>query len=100
MLSTSQPGLAFPRISLAERWQRSITRTGAVPFSAVEVGERLLELADQVLAVLAGDDADQSAADIGRALVGMGYRWPASLSATLEVFTAFALEQATPDDLP
>jgi PAS domain S-box-containing protein len=95
--STLHAGLLLERARLAERWQRSITRTAAVPYSAAEIGTRLLELVDKVLLALATDDSAASAAQIGQSLVGIGYRSPDALSATLELFSTFVLENAESD---
>jgi len=97
--STLHAGLELHRATLAERWQRAVTRTGAVPYSAAEVGERLLELVDTVVLVLAGDDDPDSATGVGRALISLGFRSPEALSQTLELFSTFALEQYTGDEL-
>ncbi len=80
------PGAAL-RFELADRWQRAITQTGAVPYSAAEIHERLLELVDVALSVVEGDEGRDAALGLGSDLVRLGFRSPEALGATIELFS-------------
>ena len=62
------------RAQLAERWQRAITATGAVPYSAAEVREQLLQFVDGVFEALDGNASDDVAVRLGCDLVRLGFR--------------------------
>jgi PAS domain S-box-containing protein len=74
------------RLELAERWQRAITQTGAVPYSAAEIHERLLELVDVALGVVEGVCGYHAAVRLGSDVVRLGFRSPEALGATVELF--------------
>ena len=74
------------RAQLAERWQRAITPTGAVPYSASEVREHLLEFVDAVLEIVEGNGSREVAVRLGRDIVQLGFRSPEALAATVELF--------------
>jgi len=81
------------RAQLAERWQRAITPIAAVPYSAAEVRDRLLELVDTALDTVEGEGSREAAAGLGRDLVRLGFRSPAALAATVELFGTALTEE-------
>ncbi len=98
-VASLQAGFDRQRVSLPESWQRAITRTGAAPYTAREVRERLRELVDIAVRVLMVEEGRESSVQIGAALVRLGYRTPEALAATLELLSADFIEDLGPDEL-
>ncbi|MPZ79147.1 MAG: diguanylate cyclase [Actinophytocola sp.] len=87
------------REELARAWTASTTSSAYIPRAVVEVEELLLELVDQLLESLAGDDAAAAGTRIGARLVDEGLVDPNALQATIDVLTEGLLGdlRQTPD---
>ena len=88
------------REELARAWTASTTSAAYIPRAVVEVEELLLELVDQLLAALAGDDPPESVGmRVGARLVDEGFIDPTALQATIDSLTQGLLGdlERTPD---
>jgi len=84
----AEPGLILPpvhrREELARSWTRSATAASYIPRSADEIESLLLELVDQLLAILGAERFSMSAGlSIGHRLVSEGFIDPTALTATI-----------------
>ncbi|HEV7648783.1 MAG TPA: diguanylate cyclase [Actinophytocola sp.] len=94
------PPPEFRREELARAWTVSATSSAYIPRAVVEVEELLLELVDELLAALAGDDpAEPVGLRVGARLVREGFIDPAALQATIDSLTQGLLGdlERTPD---
>jgi diguanylate cyclase (GGDEF)-like protein/PAS domain S-box-containing protein len=88
------------REELARAWTTSTTSATYIPRALAEIEELLLELVDQLLAALAGDDPPESVGmRVGARLVDEGFIDPAALQATIDSLTQGMLGdlERTPD---
>ena len=88
------------RQAIAEHWYNAIARTSCVPFEAVEVRRRLVELTEEVIALLLTEPFEPRRAEaIGASLAGLHYVEPEALGKTLELLGQQLLEGLTADQI-
>ncbi len=87
------------RETIAESWYKALTSTNSfIPLEAVKVGRHLVELTEQVIALLLTEPFEHGKArEIGAALARLRYAQPEALGRTLEVL-ACQLVQGLPAD--
>jgi diguanylate cyclase (GGDEF)-like protein/PAS domain S-box-containing protein len=88
------------REELARAWTTSATSRAYIPRAVAEVEDLLLELVDQLLAALAGEDAPEpTGMRVGARLVREGFIDPTALQATIDSLTQGLLGdlERTPD---
>lgn len=88
------------REELARAWTNHATTRSYIPRAFVEVEQLLLELVDELLAALAGEESPEAAgARVGGRLVTEGFIDPTALRATIDSLTAGLLGdiEETPD---
>ncbi len=88
------------REELARAWTTSATSRAYIPRAVAEVEDLLLELVDQLLAALAGDEAPEpTGLRVGTRLVREGFIDPTALQATIDSLTRGLLGdlERTPD---
>src|SRR3954451_20790971 len=96
----STPPPVSRREEIARAWTASTTSAAYIPRALAEIEELLLELVDQLLAALAGDDPPESVGmRVGARLVHEGFIDPAALQATIDSLTQGMLGdlERTPD---
>jgi len=74
------------RHAIANDWHKAISRTSFAPLKAVEVRQRLVELAEDFIALLLTEPFEhQQAEAIGASLAGLRYVEPEAIGRTQEV---------------
>ncbi|MGH3763250.1 diguanylate cyclase domain-containing protein, partial [Actinophytocola sp.] len=89
------------REELARAWTAEATSSAYIPRAVVEVEELLLELVDELLAALAGEEKpDEVGLRVGARLVDEGFIDPTALRATIDSLSAGLLADLvhTPDN--
>lgn len=101
----AEPGVILPpvhrREELARTWTRSATSASYIPRSADEIEALLLELVDELLAILGAEQFSMSAGlRIGHRLVTEGFIDPPALTATITALSEGLLAdlEDTPDN--
>lgn len=101
----AEPGVILPpvhrREELARTWTRSTTSASYIPRSADDIETLLLELVDELLAILGAEQFSMSAGiSIGHRLVAEGFIDPTALTATITSLSEGLLAdlEATPDN--
>ena len=91
------PPPAARREELARAWTTNATSSAYIPRAVVEVEEVLLELVDEMLAALAGEDRPEPVGmRIGARLVDEGFIDPTALAATIDSLTNGLLGDVEP----
>jgi diguanylate cyclase (GGDEF)-like protein/PAS domain S-box-containing protein len=97
----AEPGVILPpvhrREELARTWTRSATSASYIPRAAAEIEALLLELVDELLAILSTDPFSMSAGlRIGQRLVNEGFIDPTALTATVTALSEGLLADLEP----
>ena len=102
----AEPGVIRPpvhrRVELARTWTRSAISSSYIPRSADDIESLLLELVDELLAILAAEPFSTSAGQrLGHRLVNEGFIDPPALTATVTTLSEGLLAdlEVTPDTL-
>ncbi|MFL6120149.1 diguanylate cyclase domain-containing protein [Actinophytocola sp.] len=97
----AEPGVILPpvhrREELARTWTRSATSASYIPRSADDIEALLLELVDELLAILGAEKFSMSAGlPIGHRLVSEGFIDPTALTATVAALSEGLLADVAP----
>jgi PAS domain S-box-containing protein len=88
------------RQAIADDWYKAISRTSFAPLKAVEVRQRLVELTEDLIALLLTEPLDRGQVEgIGASLARFHYLEPEALGGTQEVLAQRLIEGLTADQI-